>query len=151
MARLLTLVFLSTFLFSCVTRKVAITKSHVETRVDSVVVEKKDSVAVQQNAISIKEDVEEIEIVPLDTTKPMVIGGKEYINATVKIKKKKKEVIDTTKITVVKSEQKQTQVKKEEKKDTFAKAVDKKPSYFNLWWLLLIPLVVWLVRRYLLK
>jgi hypothetical protein len=151
MARLLTLIFLSTLLLSCVTRKVAITKSQVETRVDSVVVEKKDSVAVQQNAISIKEDVEEVEIVPLDTTKPMVIGGKEYINATVKIKKKKKEVIDTTKITVVKSEQKQTQVKKEEKKDTFVKAVDKRPSYFNLWWLLLIPLVVWLVRRYLLK
>jgi hypothetical protein len=151
MVRLLTLIFLSTLLLSCVTRKVAITKSHVETHVDSVVVEKKDSVAVQQNAISIKEDVEEVEIVPLDTTKPMVIGGKEYINATVKIKKKKKEVIDTTKITVVKSEQKQTQVKKEEKKDTFVKAVDKRPSYFNLWWLLLIPLVVWLVRRYLLK
>jgi hypothetical protein len=151
MVRLLTLISLSLLLFSCATRKVAITKSVVETRVDSVVVEKKDSVAVQQNAISIKEDVEEVEIVPLDTTKPMVIGGKEYINATVKIKKKKKEVIDTTKITVVKSEQKQTQVKKEEKKDTFVKAVDKRPSYFNLWWLLLIPLVVWLVRRYLLK
>jgi hypothetical protein len=151
MVRLLTLISLSLLLFSCATRKVAITKSVVETRTDSVVVEKKDSVAVQQNAISIKEDTEEIEIVPLDTTKPMVIGGKEYINATVKIKKKKKEVIDTTKITVVKSEQKQTQVKKEEKKDTFVKAVDKRPSYFNLWWLLLIPLVVWLVRRYLLK
>lgn len=151
MARLLTLIFLSTLLFSCVTRKVAITKSQVETRVDSVVVEKKDSVSVQQNAISVKEDVEEVEIVPLDTTKPMVIGGKEYINATVKIKKKKKEVVDTTKITVVKSEQKQTEVKKDEKKESFVKSVDKRPSYFNLWWLLLIPLVVWLVRRYLLK
>lgn len=151
MVRLLTLISLSLLLFSCATRKVAITKSVVETRTDSVVVEKKDSVAVQQNAISIKEDTEEIEIVPLDTTKPMVIGGKEYINATVKIKKKKKEVVDTTKITVVKSEHKQTEVKKEEKKESFVKAVDKRPSYFFLWWLLLIPLVVWLVRRYLLK
>ncbi len=151
MVRLLTLIFLSLSLFSCATRKVAISKAVVETRTDSVVVEKKDSVAVQQNAISIKEDIEEIEIVPLDTTKPMVIGGKEYVNATVKIKKKKREVIDTTKTTVVKSEHKQTEVKKDEKKETFVKSVDKRPSYFNLWWLLLIPLLAWLVRRYLIK
>lgn len=151
MVKHLTLIFLSVLLVSCVTRKVAISKSQVETKVDSVVVEKKDSVAVQQNAISIKEDIEEVEIVPLDTTKPMVIGGKEYKNATVKIKKKKKEVVDTTKTVVVKSEQKQTEVKKEEKKKEFVKSVDKRPSYFNLWWLLLIPLGVWLVRRYLLK
>lgn len=151
MVKHLTLIFLSLSLFSCVTRKVAVNKSQVETKIDSVVVEKKDSVAVQQNAITIKEDVEEVEIVPLDTTKPMVIGGKEYVNATVKIKKKKREVIDTTKTTVVKSEHKQTEVKKDEKKETFVKSIDKRPSYLNLWWLLLIPLVAWLVRRYLIK
>lgn len=151
MVKHLILIFLSLSLFSCVTRKVAITKSHVETRVDSVVSEKKDSVAVHQNGISIKEDSEDIEIFPLDTTKPMVIGGKQYFNATVKIKKKKKEIVDTTKTTIIKSEQKQTEVKKEEKKESFVKNVDKSPSYFNLWWLLLIPALVWVVKRYLLK
>lgn len=151
MVRLLALIFISLFLFSCVTRKVAITKSIVDTHTDSIVVEKRDSVAVQQNGISIKEDTEEMEIVPLDTTKPMIIGGKEYFNASVRVKKKKKDVIDTTKTTIVKSEYKQTQVKKEEKKESFVKAVNKRPSFFNFLWLLLIPLAVWLVRKYLLK
>jgi|694.fasta_scaffold89957_11 hypothetical protein len=151
MVKHLTLIFLSLFLLSCATRKVAVTKSNVELRVDSVVIEKKDSSFVQQNAISIKEDIDEIEVVPIDTAKPIIIGGKEYFNATVRIKKTKREIIDTTKTTVVKSEQKQTEVKKDEKRELFVKSVDKKPSYFNLWWLLLIPLGVWLLRRYLLK
>jgi hypothetical protein len=151
MVKHLTLIFLSLFLLSCATRKVAITKSNVELRVDSVVIEKKDSSFVQQNAISIKEDIDEIEVVPIDTAKPIIIGGKEYFNATVRIKKTKREIIDTTKTTVVKSEQRQTEVKKDEKRELFVKSVDKKPSYFNLWWLLLIPLGVWLLRRYLLK
>lgn len=149
MVKHLTLICLSLFLFSCVTRKVAITKSHVETRVDSVVAEKKDSVAVQQNAVSITEDIDEIEVVPIDTTKPITIGDKQYFNATVKIKKTKRQVIDTSKTTVTKSEDKKVEVKKEE--DSFVKDVKKEPSFLNLWWLLLIPLGVWLVRRYLLK
>jgi len=74
MVRLLTLICLSLLVFSCSTKKVAVSKNEVETITDSVVVEKKDSVAVQQNAISIKEDIDEIEVVPIDNTKPIVIG-----------------------------------------------------------------------------
>ncbi len=151
MVRLLTLICLSLSLFSCATRKVAISKSVVETRTDSVVVEKKDSVAVQQNAISIKEDIDEIEIVPIDTSKPLVIGGKEYFNATVKIKKTKREVVDSTKTTVAVSDYKQTKVSKEETKETYDKSIDKKPSYMNLWWLLLIPIAVLSIRFFLKK
>ena len=105
MARLLTLIFLSSLLFSCATRKVAITKSVVETRTDSVVVEKKDSVSVQQNAISIKESIDEFEIVPIDTAKPLVIDGKQYFNAAIRLKKTNRQVVDTTKIVVAKREE----------------------------------------------
>lgn len=151
MWRYLLLIWTMPFLFSCATRKVAISKVHEESKIETVITEKKDSTAVQQNAISIKEDIDEIEVVPIDTTKPMVIGDKQYVNAVVRIKKTKREVVDTTKTTVVKSEEKKAEEKKEEKKKVFVKSVDKKPSYMFLWWLLLIPLVVWLVRRYLLK
>ena len=151
MVRLLTLIFLSLLVFSCSTKKVAISKSVVETRTDSVVVEKKDSAAVQQNAISIKEDIDEIEIVPIDTSKPLVIEGKEYFNSTIKIKKTKREVVDTTKTTVVVSDYKQTEVSKEEKKEAYDKSIDKKPSYINLWWLLLIPIVIFSIRFFIKK
>ena len=146
MVRLLTLICLSLLVFSCSTKKVAISKSVVETKVDSVVVEKKDSVAFQQNAINIKEDIYEIEVVPIDNTKPIVIGGKEYFNAAVKIKKTKREVVDSTKIAVAVSDYKQTEVSKEESKETYEKSVDKKPSALNMAWLLLIPIVILSIR-----
>ena len=146
MVRLLTLIFLSLLVFSCSTKKIAVSKSEVETSTDSVVVEKKDSVAVQQNAISIKEDIDEIEVVPIDNTMPIVIGGKEYFNAAVKIKKTKRDVVDTTKTTVAVADYNQTEVSKEESKETYEKLVDKKPSALNMAWLLLIPIVILSIR-----
>lgn len=151
MARLLTLVFLSLLVFSCSTKKVAISKSVVDTRTDSVVVQKKDSVVFQQNAVSIKEDINEIEIVPIDSAKPLVIEGKEYFNATIKIKKNKREVVDTTKTSVAVIEHKQSEVKKEETKQDYEKSLDKKPSLMNMAWLLLIPVVIISIRFFIKK
>ena len=146
MERLLTLICLSLLVFSCSTKKVAISKSVVDTHTDSVVVQKKDSVVFQQNAISIKEDINEIEIVPIDSTKPVVIEGREYFNATVKIKKNKREVVDTTKTSVAVIDYKQSEVTKEETKQDYEKSVDKKPSALNMAWLLLIPIVILSIR-----
>lgn len=151
MARLLTLIFLSLLVFSCSTKKVAISKSVVDTRTDSVVVQKKDSVVFQQNAISIKEDINEIEVAPIDSTRPVVIEGKEYFNATIRIKKNKREVVDTTKTSVAVIEYKQSDVKKEETKQDYEKSVDKKPSIMNMAWLLLIPVVIISIRFFLKK
>jgi len=146
MVRLLILICLSLVVFSCSTKKTAVSKSLVETKVDSVVVDKKDSVVFKQNAISIKEDIDEIEIVPIDTLKPVVIGGKEYLNAKLRIKKIKRDVVDSTKTTVAVSDYKQTEVSKEENTETYDKSVDKKPSALNMAWLLLIPIVILSIR-----
>jgi len=146
MVRLLILICLSLVVFSCSTKKTAVSKSLVETKVDSVVVDKKDSVVFKQNAISIKEDIDEIEIVPIDTLKPVVIGGKEYLNAKLRIKKIKRDVVDSTKTTVAVSDYRQTEVSKEENTETYDKSVDKKPSALNMAWLLLIPIVILSIR-----
>lgn len=151
MARLLTLIFLSSLLFSCATRKVAITKSVVETRTDSVVVEKKDSVSVQQNAISIKESIDEFEIVPIDTAKPLVIDGKQYFNAAIRLKKTNRQVVDTTKIVVAKSEERTIEVKKEETRKEVDKKVEKTSPTFIWLWILLIVAAAVAVLRYVLK
>ena len=128
-----------------------VTKTQVETHIDSTAVEKKDSVSVQQNAISIKEDIDEIEIVPIDTAKPLVIDGKQYFNATVRLKKTRRHVVDTSKVTVSKSIENTVSVKKDIKAKGFEKKVDKKANYFVFLWWLLIPLALWLGRKYLLK
>ncbi len=151
MARLLTLIFLSLTLFSCATRKVAMTKSVVETKTDSVVVEKKDSVSVQQNAISIKESIDEFEIVPIDTAKPLIIEGKKYFNAAIRLKKTNRQVVDTTKIVVAKSEERTIEVKKEETRKEVDKKVEKKSSTFIWLWILLIVAAAVAVLRYVLK
>jgi len=148
MVRLLILIFLSLLVFSCSTKKVAISKSLVETKIDSVVVEKRDSVAFQQNAISIKEDIDEIEVVPIDNTKPIVIAGKEYFNAAVKIKKTKREVVDSTKITVAVSDYKQTKVSKEQSTETYNKSVKKKINYFEYFWLPILLLLLFLAYKF---
>lgn len=151
MVRLLTLICLSIALFSCTSKKVAITKSVVETRTDSVVIEKKDSVAVQQNAISINESIDEFEIVPIDTAKPLVIDGKTYFNAAIRVKKTNRQVVDTTKITVVKSENKSVDVKKEEKVKQADKKVERKSSTFWWLWIVLVVVAAGAVIRYALK
>ena len=148
MAKHLTLILLSFLLFSCAARKVAVTKTQVETHIDSTVVEKKDSVSVQQNAISIKEDIDEVEIVPIDTAKPLVIDGKQYFNATVRFKKTRRHTVDTSKMTVAKSIENTISVKKDIKAKGFEKKVDKKANYLFYFWVLLIPISLWLIWRY---
>ena len=148
MAKHLTLILLSFLLFSCASRKVMVTKTEVHTYVDSTAVEKKDSVSVQQNAISINEETEEIEIVPIDTAKPLIIDGKQYFNATIKIKKARKQVVDTSKVTVSKSVENKISVKKDIKSKVFDKKVDKKANYLFYIWLLLIPICLWLIWRF---
>ena len=151
MAKHLTLILLSFLLFSCASRKVMVTKTEVQTYIDSTAVEKKDSVSVQQNAISVKEDIDEIEIVPIDTAKPLIIDGKQYYNATVRLKKTRRHIVDTSKITVSQSIENKVSVKKDIKSKGFEKKVDKKANYFVFLWLLLIPLGIWFGRKYLLK
>jgi len=151
MAKQFTLILLSLLLFSCASRKVAVTKTQVETHIDSTAVEKKDSVSVHQNAISIKEDIDEVEIVPIDTAKPLVIDGKQYFNATVRLKKTRRHIVDSSKSTVSKSIEKVVSVKKDIKAKGFEKKVDKKANYFVFLWLLLIPIAIWFGRKYLIK
>lgn len=151
MGKYLTLLLVSSLLFSCASRKIAVTKTQVETHIDSTAVEKKDSVSVQQNAISIKEDIDEVEIVPIDTTKPLVIDGKQYLNATVRLKKTRRHIVDSSKSTISQSSENTVSVKKDIKAKGFEKKVDKKANYFVFLWLLLIPIAIWFGRKYLIK
>lgn len=141
----LNVIIILLFLSSCASRKVATTKTKTEINIDSSVVEKKDSTIFVKKAISINEDIDEIEVVPIDTTKPIIIGGKAYFNATVRIKKTKRQVIDTSKSIVSHSQEKSVNLKKQVKKKDFSKKVDKG---FNYYYLLLIILLVLAYLKY---
>ena len=151
MFKYIILIFTILFFSFCSSKKVSVSESTLKTKTDSVSDVREEKKIVQEYKINIKEDLQEVQLVPIDTTKPMIIGGKEYFNTTIRIKKTKREIIDTTKVIVSTLLQRKVEVKKQNKQESFIKSVDKKPSYFNLWWLLLIPLVAFGVRRYILK
>jgi len=115
MGKYLALVLVIPLLFSCAARKVAVTKTQTQTYTDSVAVEKKDSVSVKQNAIVITDSSEEIEVTPIDTAKPIIIGETKYYNAKVKVKKVRTRLVDSSTIVVSKSTENQVAVKKEVK------------------------------------
>lgn len=151
MGKYIILALFAPLLFSCAARKVAITKIETQTYTDSVIVEKKDSVSVQQNAIVITNSSEEIEVTPIDTAKPIIIGETKYFNAKVKIKKMRTRLVDSSKSITFQSSEKQVSLKKEVKSKELDKKVDKKANYLFYLWLLLIPFCLWLIWKYLIK
>jgi hypothetical protein len=123
-------------LFSCSARKVEISKIDTKTYTDSKSVTTKDSVSVQQNAIFVKETNYEIEVVPVDTSKPITIGDIKYYNAVVRFKKKEVNKVDTSKTTVSQKTNIKSRIKSNSSTKVVDKKVDKKSSYLFFLWLL---------------
>lgn len=95
--RKLVFILVSILFISCASRKVQV--SNVETKTDSIV-EKKDTIAIKViDSVYIKNDIttDEITITPIDTCKPLVVGGTVYKNAIIRIKKIKDNSIQASK------------------------------------------------------
>jgi hypothetical protein len=129
-------------LSSCAARKVDVNKTDVVAKVDSTAVVKQDVVTTQDNHVSVSTNTDELEICPLIDTIPMVVNGVTYKNAKLSYRKTKKVLVDTTKIKVAEKSSIKVSVKKDTKLKAVEKKIDKKPSYINyLWWLLIILLI----------
>lgn len=135
-------IFLFVLLASCGARKVDVQKTDTSVKVDSASTTKKEEVIVTQNNISVNTDTDEVEVTPIDETKPVIIGDKKYFNAKIKYKKTKVSVVDTTKKEEVKKETQDVKVVKSKKEKVFKKHIDKKESRSVYWWWLLIILLV---------
>lgn len=133
---------------SCASRKVDVSKLTIETKVDSSVVVKIDGTYVKENNVVTEDSEEEIEYKPLDTLKPMVIDGKQYLNTIVRLKKKKGIKIDKTKVISKVSSIKKLNVKKEDSKKTVDKKIDKKANYWMYLWFLIPILIIVILERY---
>lgn len=153
MVKRIILISLSLFLFSCgAARKVAINKSNIVSNIDSTSNEKKESVTTKNNYVSVTTDTDELEIVPIDTTKPIIINDKAYFNATLRYKKTKVVLLDTTKTKVSEKALKSVSVKKKDTAKVSSKSVDKKSNF--LWWILIIILALagrYAYKKYALK
>jgi len=137
-------ILVSLFLFGCGSRKVAIQ----EIKKDSLKQIETKIVTKEETNISIKNDIytDEFTITPLDTCKDIVVNGITYKNVVLRHKKVKDNSLHIEKKTIVKNELKKELTKTSVK--SFKKDIDRKQNYWNYLWLLLIPVVYYLYKRF---
>jgi len=137
-------ILVSLFLFGCGSRKVAIQ----EIKKDSLKQIETKIVTKEETNISIKNDIytDEFTITPLDTCKDIVVNGITYKNVVLRYKKVKDNSLHIEKKTIVKNELKKELTKTSVKE--FKKDIDRKQNYWNCLWLLLIPVVYYLYKRF---
>jgi rhamnose utilization protein RhaD (predicted bifunctional aldolase and dehydrogenase) len=133
---------------SCASRKVAIAKEETKTSIDSASVVRIDSTSEIKKNVYITENTEELEIKPLVDSLPIVINGKSYLNAVLRIKKSNKVLVDTSSEKVSKNVLKQVSKSKKETVFKKEKTIDKKANYFIYLWLLLIPIGIYFWRKF---
>jgi len=139
MKKILILLFL--ILASCgAARKVDVDKVSSVIKADSSAITKKETLITQDNYISTIIDTDELEIVPIDTTKSMQVDGKTYKNVKLRHKKTKKVLVDTTKIKVAEKALIKVNVKKDIEVKSNKKEIDKKSNYsiYVLWFSILL-------------
>jgi predicted thioredoxin/glutaredoxin len=143
------IVFVSFFFTSCVTKKLNVTKTQTQIHTDSSFTQKKDSLVVEKKSISILEKLDEIEVVPIDTTKPIIINDVKYFNARLKLRKSIRAYVDTSKTISSSTSQLSGKLIKDTQAKVYVKNVDKKANtQLYLLWLLLIPIVIWMIRKF---
>jgi hypothetical protein len=85
--------------------------------------------------VTVTEKFFEIQIEPVDVSKPIIVDGVKYENAYLKIKKADKSIVDTTKTVVSEEVEKEVQLEKETEEKKFDKALVKKSSIFLILYL----------------
>ena len=143
------LLLLSLTLFSCASRK-------VDTKID-----KRDSTAISvsnevekvktdsqtQTVIIDSTETEEITIVPIDTTKPLIVNGKTYFNAKLRYKKQRNNIRTSQIEKVAQIKEKRTKKRTEARVVTKQKEKTTETVRFP-WWLILVGAVlVYLLLR----
>jgi len=148
---LVTLLALSLLVLLCScsgTRKVqkSVVKESLSTEIKAT--EKKDIETKTETQTVINDESNEMEVIPLDTTKPLLINGKSYFNAKVKLTHRKAKTEITAKETVKDLSKHETKAIIAVKKQTRVKDIEKKSNPFlPLLWLL-IPAAIYLVWKY---
>lgn len=144
--RYLNIILIVILLSSCASRKVSIDKK--EFKKDSLVELrfKKDSIEISNENIINNIVIDDYIITPIDSSKEIYINGKIYKNVILRhLKVKDNSLYNKDKI-VSKNEDKQQKTKVLVKDKELKKDSDKKANYFVYLWLLLIPLVYYIVK-----
>jgi uncharacterized protein YcfL len=142
----LILLFLITFLIvGCGSRKTQQTKTDVTTKevtTDNSVIETKTDTNTKVIDCTL---TDEIEIIPIDNTKEIVVNGKTYKNVRLKSKKTKNNVTTNKVEKVAKKQQNAIKTKSKASIEVKQKETERNSNY---WWLLLLIPIYLLYRKY---
>ena len=135
-------------LCSCSTRKV--NKSEIkETEVKTEVIAENTKTDVSENTKVIDTSTtNEIEYIPIDNTKPIIVNGKSYFNTKIKHSKKKNNISIVKDKKVSQIKEKSANITHKKAKVIEVKTTERKS--FNFWWLLLLLIPAYFgIRKYL--
>ena len=123
-------------LSSCSTRKVNKTEVK-ETEVKTEVIAEKINTDVSENTKVIDTSTsDEIEFIPIDNSKPIIVNGKSYFNTKIKHSKKKNNISIVKDKKVSQTAEKSANLTYKKDKVIEIKTTERKS--FNFWWLLLL-------------
>jgi len=129
------LILLSLLLISCGSRKVnkSVIENKEETKTEVAVVDKTETKTNTEIAtVSIDtSQTSEIEITPVDNSKPINVNGKSYFNAKITLKNKKSGVVVKSNEKVAKIERNDVKTNVANKSKTSVKVADKKVERNN--------------------
>ena len=137
-----------TSLWSCSTRKVAKSETveqEKKTEQSTLVIETKVNETIKIIEV---DSTNEMVIEPIDSTKQMVVNGKKYINARIKWKKtsKVKQVVENKNVAQI--ERKAVKTDYQHEKRVREKKVERKSSYYWLFWFLLLIQIYFGYRKF---
>ena len=147
---LITLLALSliALLLSCGTRKVQKSNVKEEVKTEQAVIEKKDIEIKTETKTVVNDQSNEMEITPIDTSKVLIINGKTYKNAKVKIVNRKVNTTIAEKATVKDLSTHETKAIITVKKQEVKRNVERKSNPFTSLLWLLIPALIYAAWKY---
>ena len=136
-------------LSGCSSRKVAKSEVKEKTEVTQVDSTKTETKTETNNFLIDTTSTTEIEVTPIDNTKPIEINGKKYVNSRIKVKRVKNGVSITNEKKVSQIEQKAVKANSTAVKTVVAKETERKLDY-SWWWLLflIIPIAYLKYKKY---
>lgn len=142
----LTIIALAFLLIGCASRKVNKSEVKEEAKTEQTVKEEVKTDSNTNTTIIDASETTEIEIVPIDNSKPIEYNGHKVINGTLKLSKKKNAI-------TTKSNEKVSQIAKKSVKAKSNKVVEVKQKQteakrpFNWWWIILVVGVAYIIYR----
>ena len=141
------LVFILIFLLmGCSSRKVNKSEVKEETKTEQTVKEEVKTDSNINTTIVDTSETTEIEIVPIDNSKPIEVNGKKYVNARLKLSKKKNAITTNSNEKVSQIEKKEVNAKSNKVIEVKQKQTEAKRP-FSWWWIILVVAIGYLIYK----